>query len=47
MSRPGRKTTAGLTLTVNGEEVSSLCLIVRVPMNGEDAMSSTLDLEVV
>ena len=37
----------GLTLTVNGEEVSSLCLIVRVPMNGEDAMSSTLDLEVV
>lgn len=37
----------GLKLTVNGEEVSSLCLIVRVPMNGEDAMSSTLDLEVV
>ena len=37
----------GLTLTVNGEEVSSLCLIVRVPMNGEDAMSSTLDLEVI
>ena len=37
----------GLTLTVNGETVTSLCLIVRVPMNGEDAMSSTLDLEVV
>ena len=37
----------GLTLTVNGEAVTSLCLIVRVPMNGEDAMSSTLDLEVV
>ena len=36
----------GLTLTVNGETVTSLCLIVRVPMNGEDAMSSTLDLEV-
>lgn len=37
----------GLTLTVNGETVKSLCLIVRVPMNGENAMSSTLDLEVV
>ena len=37
----------GLTLTVNGETVTSLCLIVRVPLNGEDAMSSTLDLEVV
>ena len=37
----------GLTLTVNGETVTSLCLIVRVPMNGEDTMSSTLDLEVV
>ena len=37
----------GLTLTVNGETVTSLCLIVRVPMNGEDAISSTLDLEVV
>ena len=37
----------GLTITVNGEEVSSLCLIVRVPMNGEGVMSSTLDLEVV
>ena len=37
----------GLMLTVNGETVTSLCLIVRVPMNGEDAMSSTLDLEVV
>lgn len=36
----------GLTLTVNGETVTSLCLIVRVPINGEDAMSSTLDLEV-
>ena len=37
----------GLTLTVNGETVTSLCLIVRVPMDGEDAMSSTLDLEIV
>lgn len=37
----------GLTLTVNGEMVTSLCLIVRVPMNGEGTMSSTLDLEVV
>ena len=36
----------GLTLTVNGETVTRLCLIVRVPMNGEGAMSSTLDLEV-
>ena len=36
----------GLMLTVNGETVTSLCSIVRVPMNGEDAMSSTLDLEV-
>lgn len=37
----------GLTLTVNGDAVRSLCLIVRVPVNGEDTMSSTLDLEVV
>lgn len=36
----------GLTLTVNGAAVQALCLNVRVLMNGKDAMSSTLDLEV-
>ena len=37
----------GLTLTVNGAAVRSLCLNVRVLINGTEDMSSTLDLEVV
>lgn len=36
----------GLTLTVNGAAVRSLCLNVRVLINGTEDMSSTLDLEV-
>lgn len=36
----------GLVLTVNGTTVRSVCLNVRVMMNDEDAMSSTLNLEV-
>ena len=36
----------GLTLTVNGAAVRSLCLNVRVLINGAEDMSSTLDLEV-
>lgn len=36
----------GLTLTVNGAAVRSLCLNVRVTINGTEDMSSTLDLEV-
>lgn len=36
----------GLTLTVNGAAVKSLCLNVRVLINGTEDMSSTLDLEV-
>ena len=37
----------GLMLTVNGAAVRSLCLNVRVLINGTEDMSSTLDLEVV
>ena len=36
----------GLMLTVNGAAVRSLCLNVRVLINGTEDMSSTLDLEV-
>ena len=36
----------GLMLTVNGAAVRSLCLNVRVLINGTENMSSTLDLEV-
>ena len=36
----------GLTLTVNGAAVRSLCLNVRVLINGTEDMSPTLDLEV-
>lgn len=36
----------GLTLTVNGAAVRSLCLNVRVMINGTEDISSTLDLEV-
>lgn len=36
----------GLMLTVNGAAVRSLCLNVRVMINGTEDMSSTLDLEV-
>ena len=36
----------GLVLTVNGTAVRSLCLNVRVILNGTEDMSSTLDLEV-
>lgn len=36
----------GLMLTVNGAAVRSLCLNVRVMINGAEDMSSTLDLEV-
>ena len=36
----------GLTITVNGAAVRSLCLNVRVLINGTEDMSSTLDLEV-
>ena len=36
----------GLMLTVNGTAVRSLCLNVRVLINGTEDMSSTLDLEV-
>lgn len=36
----------GLTLTVNGAAVRSLCLNVRVMINGTEESSSTLDLEV-
>ena len=36
----------GLTITVNGAAVRSLCLNVRVTLNGTEDMSSTLDLEV-
>ena len=36
----------GLTITVNGAAVRSLCLNVRVLINGNGGMSSTLDLEV-
>lgn len=36
----------GLTITVNGAAVRSLCLNVRVMLNGTEDMYSTLDLEV-
>lgn len=36
----------GLTITVNGAAVRSLCLNVRVLINGTEDASSTLDLEV-
>ena len=36
----------GLTITVNGAAVRSLCLNVRILINGTEDMSSTLDLEV-
>lgn len=36
----------GLVLTVNGTAVRSLCLNVRVILNGTEDVSSTLDLEV-